>query len=183
MQNLKQALTWVLFIILILVCVKLVIDYFTEIPRDINDQGINSENVNSENVNSQDAEAPSAENTNLIISDDQSPDPIVTYRESGGIMGMVKKVEIYSDNSYKIFERDDMIGSGNLNQSQIKITNELVKNKNSFETDYSEKNSGCCDRFYYSIQILDTEIELGVLSDKVPKLIKDGVSNYSKIGD
>lgn len=183
MQNLKRVLTWILFIILILVCVKLVIDYFTETSRDINGENVDGQNVNGQNVNSGDTKTPNAEDTDLIISNDQSSDPIVTYRQSGGIMGMIKKVEIYSDNSYKIFERDDMIGSGDLNQSQIKITNELVKNKNSFETDYSEENSGCCDRFYYSIKIMGKEIKLGVLPNKVPKLIKDGVAIYSKIGN
>jgi hypothetical protein len=108
---------------------------------------------------------------------------ILTYYRSGGFGGLVRRIEIFSNRTYIVYDRDQIIKSGKLDDRSFMAADELSGMSSVFLDSYSKKIQGS-DILYHSLKIGEKDIDLGMVgsnSDLIPKVLKNNVDIISKL--
>lgn len=107
---------------------------------------------------------------------------IMTIYKSGGIMGMVFRLEVYDDYTYKMFSHDKLVYQDKLDANQINSVNYFIKNGSSFK-ELSQKLGGC-DFLHHVIVINGQTISMDSLDEPTRhEEIKTNCNQLDKLMD
>ncbi len=99
----------------------------------------------------------------LMVADEWT----IKMTHSGGIMGLMRTVEISSDGSYTVIdERINKTVSGELSESELAELQEIVASLD-YNTGQKPNPGGCADCFVYVLEIQGTEKNLNLQLDDI----------------
>ena len=105
--------------------------------------------------------------------------PILTAYKSGGFVGMVYRVEIYNDKTYRFFDHDKVKESGTIDNKTNESVNYLIQKFPQLNEKYCETEG--YDLIHYSLQIGDKQISLGSFDTQENCLPQDIEDNFNQI--
>lgn len=162
----------IIFVIVFVLITLGTIYYFTfMVPQ----QSFSSqESYNNDNENENDEESSEKDkdkdNQNLIL---------IIYK-SGGIMGMIYHMEIYSDRTYRLFDHDKVKRQGKLDSDIFKSAIYLVKKFPELKDKYCETDGN--DMIYHGMKVGNRSVSLGTLNSSFEKCLPDDImDNYDKL--
>ena len=85
--------------------------------------------------------------------------PILTVFKTGGIMGMIYRVEIYDDKSYILFDKNQVQAIGQIDAETDNSVNYILKKFPKLKNDYCVPEG--YDIIYISLQVKNKTVNLG----------------------
>lgn len=89
---------------------------------------------------------------------------VLSYYKSGGIAGMIYRIDINSNKTYKLFDKDELMKTGVLTEQQYGALHYLLGNHNKFDQEYCHATGN--DIIYHKLRVYDKEINLGTFDKK-----------------
>jgi len=102
--------------------------------------------------------------------------PILTAFKTGGIMGMIYKVEIYDDKTYIFYDKDQVQAIGHVDAETDNSVNYILKKFPKLKNDYCVPEG--YDIIYLSLQSNDKTVHLGSC---VPQDIADHFEKLNEL--
>lgn len=105
---------------------------------------------------------------------------MMTVYKSGGIMGMVYRMEIDNDKSYRLFDHDKLKKEGKLDATTMNSAIYLVDKFPQLNNSYCEFDG--FDGIFHTLNIGNRNVSLGTLSNSTDKCLPDDIyHNYDNI--
>ena len=114
---------------------------------------------------------PKKNNENLMI----------TIWKSGGIMGMIYRMEIYNDGTYTLFDDGKVKRQGKLNSEEMKSAVYLVKKFPELKASYCDEEGN--DMLYHGMKVGNKEVSLGTLGPLIKEILQEKVISEKCLPD